>query len=548
MLLHKQIVPTILMLVSVSCTTSQISKRDMAHSEKLIGVHFSKKERATMQNYLNRNLAGYDFMHNRTLDNNVMPAVRFDPLPSGFQIPVSQEKIEWKQHSLSLPDNKEELAYYSVAQLASLIKSRQITSVELTTIYLNRIKKYDGELKAVITLTKDLALAQAARADREIAKGLYRGPLHGIPYGVKDLLAVKGYKTTWGAGPYKEQVIDQTATVVKKLEAAGAVLVAKLVSGSLARGDVWYGGKTKNPWDTSQGASGSSAGPGAATAAGLVAFSIGTETLGSIVSPSTRCGDTGLRPTYGRVSRFGVMSLSWSMDKVGPICRSAEDCALVFNVIRGKDPMDPTTYDASFNYKTHPAPSLLKVAYFKDLFDKDTTDNGNNNRRAMEVLKQHGVNLIPIEFPNTMTYSTYDIILRSEAGAFFDKLVRTKRDSMLVEQDAGSRANSLRQSRFIPAVEYLQANRYRQLLIQKFNDLISPYDAVLSPTFGGSQLLVTNLTGNPAMVVPTGFDKKGHPTSLTLIGNLFDEAHIIELAEFYQSITDYEEKHPPKFQ
>ena len=315
----------------------------------MIGLHFANKDIDTLYPYLKRNRSGFDSLRKYPIGNDVFPAIRFDPTPFGFTIPEQQNGTEWKiPDNVEVPKPYDLLAFYTIPQLASLIKNQKITSTELTKFFLARLKKYQPTLQCSISITDSLALEQAKRADEEIKNGKYRGILHGIPYGTKDLMAVPGYPTTWGAAPYKDQIINETATVVKKLEDAGAILVAKLVSGALARGDVWFDGKTKNPWDTTQGASGSSAGSGSATSAGLVPFALGTETLGSITSPSTRNGVTGLRPTYGRVSRHGVMSLSWSMDKVGPLGRNAEDCAIVFEAIQGKDENDLTTVDLPF--------------------------------------------------------------------------------------------------------------------------------------------------------------------------------------------------------
>ena len=335
-----------------------------------------------------------------------------------------------------------------------------------------------------------------------------------------------------------------TATVVEKLQAAGGVLVAKLVSGSLARGDVWFDGKTKNPWDTKQGATGSSAGSGSATSAGLVPFALGTETLGSITSPSNRNGITGLRPTYGRVSRHGVMSLSWSMDKVGPMARSAEDCAIVYSVITGKDSKDgmttdfPDGFEPKKNYKT------LRVAYLKKDIDKDTSLSKDNLEKALKTFKEMGITLDEVELPKDVPYNSFDVILRAEAGAFFDDMVRAEEVDKMVEQDQRSRANSLRQARFIPAVEYLQANRHRQVLIEKMQAIMKDYDVLISPTFGNKQLIITNLTGHPVIAIPTGLDKEKHPTSITLVGNLYDEASILLLAKAFQDQTEFDEMHP----
>ena len=526
---------------------SGFKKKHIRSGQKLLGLDFDKQAIDTMYNYLGRNKRGYDSLRKYNNDNETFPALLFDTHPVGFELPELPQTNRFEvPNDVELPQNRQELAFYSIPQLASLIKQKKVSSVELTELYLDRIAQYDGQLLSVITVTRELALKQARKADQDLANGVYHGILHGIPYGVKDLMAVEGYPTTWGSAPYKDQMIDHTATVVKKLEAQGAVLIAKLVSGALARGDVWFGGKTRNPWDLKQGASGSSAGSGSATAAGLVAFSLGTETLGSIVSPSTRNGVTGLRPTYGRVSRYGVMSLSWSMDKVGPICRSAEDCAIVFDAIYGHDPLDPTTTNVGFDGSQQTA-SQLKVAYLKSDIDRDTTVNGNNIRAALKVFEEMGIAPDSMKLPADYPYAVFDIILRSEAGAFFDQLVLDGSIDNMVEQGQGSRANSLRQSRFIPAVEYLQANRQRRRLIEEIHLLFKDYDVIISPTFGSRQLFITNLTGHPSMSIPTGFDKRGRPTSLTLVGNLYDEGAILSLARAYQQRTDFDNQHPPLF-
>lgn len=536
-----------LIILSSACSTSKpdFSKKDVRRSQRLIGLDFDKKYIDTLYPYLAQNREGFDSLRNYTLSHDVFPAIRFDPLPANF-IPRPQSGFpEWEiPTDVELPTNQSELAFYSIPQLASLIKQKKITALELTKFFIGRIKKYDTILQSTITITEEMALEQAKKMDQELANGNYRGILHGIPYGVKDLMSVKGYKTTWGAVPYKDQQIEMTATVVEKLQHAGGVLIAKLVSGSLARGDVWFNGKTKNPWDTEQGASGSSAGSGSATSAGLVPFALGTETLGSITSPSTRNGITGLRPTYGRVSRHGVMSLSWSMDKVGPMARSAEDCAIVYSVIAGKDPQDPTTTNYPDGFEAKKDISKLRVAYLKKDIEKDTSLSKPNLEKALETFKKMGLRLTEVELPEDMPYSSFDIILRAEAGAFFDDLVRSGNVDQMVEQDQSSRANSLRQARFIPAVEYLQANRHRQVLIEKMEALMTDYDILISPTFGNRQLIITNLTGHPVISIPTGLDKEKHPTSITLVGNLYDEANILLLAKAFQENTEFDELHP----
>lgn len=504
-----------------------------------------------MLEYLQDNRAGYDSMRQMHLDDNLAPATYFDPRPDHFQPRVrAVAASDWRiGEPINLPEKDEDIAFLTVAQLSTLLKSRKLSSTRLTKIYIDRLKKFDT-LKAVVTITEALALQQASAADAELIEGKYRGPLHGIPYGIKDLFAVPGYPTTWGAEPYEKQVINETATIVKKLEAAGAVLVAKLVSGALARGDVWFGGRTMNPWDMKQGASGSSAGSASATAAGLVAFSIGTETLGSILSPSSRCGATGLRPTFGAVSRYGAMALSWSMDKAGPICRSAQDCAIVFEAIRGSDgkqERDRTVVDYPFAFNPPQRLSGYKIGYFKKLFEKDTTRTGGPNNATLELMKSLGAELHEVNVPDSVYFNAFDIILRAEAGSFFDELVREHKDRMMSEQGQGSRANSLRQSRFISAVEYLQAYRHRKLLIEKFNKVMAPYDFVVGPENGRNLSLITNLTGHPAIAIPNGFDKRGRPTSIMLLGNLYDEGPMLEAAYLIQQSTEHDEKHPPFF-
>ena len=550
------IVRALYVLTIISCvaawscksTHQSISTSDIEVAQKLYGLEFSDDHIDTMQSYLNRNLRGYDSLRHYSIPHETFPALVFDHHPRGFIIPeIEDTLIIQRQDSVEVPEDKNELAFYTIPQLASLIQSGKITSLELTKLYLERLKKYNPTLQCAITITEELALEQAAKADKEIANGEYKGPLHGIPYGTKDLMSVKGYKTTWGAMPYKNQVIDHTSTVIKKLEDAGAVLIAKLSSGALARGDVWFEGETKNPWDTLQGASGSSAGSGSATAAGLVGFSLGTETLGSITSPSTRNGVSGLRPTYGRVSRDGVMSLSWSMDKVGPICRSAEDCAIVFDEIRGKDDLDPTTQDVGFTYDPTLDLSSLKVGFLQKEINEDTSKMKPNLLLALEVLDSIGIKGDSLSLPTDYPYDGFDIILRAESGAMFDEIVRDGQVNTMVQQSKRSRANSLRQSRFIPAVEYLQANRFRRLLIEEINDLFDDYDVIISPTFGGKQLLITNLTGHPVVTVPTGLDGEGHPTSITFIGNLYQEGVILAVANAFQKATLHHLKKPDNF-
>jgi Asp-tRNA(Asn)/Glu-tRNA(Gln) amidotransferase A subunit family amidase len=521
----------------------RITTKEIEAAEKIIGLHFTQKEKKMMLENLRRNLQSYAQMREVKLENHVPPAFLFYPLLPGMSVKKESLPVSYpKDTDIKIPEKPEDLAFYPVTSLAQLIKSRQMTSVALTELYLGRLKKYGPLLECVITLNEDLALQQAKKADAEIEAGKYRGPLHGIPWGAKDLLATKGIKTTWGAMPYKDQVIDEDATVVKRLEEAGAVLVAKLTMGALAMGDVWYGGKTKNPWNLEQGSSGSSAGPAAATSAGLVGFAIGTETMGSIVSPSNRCGVTGLRPTYGRISRFGAMALSWTMDKIGPICRSAEDCALVFNAIYGPDGKDLTVLDLPFAWNSSQDLTEIRVGYLKKAFERDY-ETKKNDQAALKTLGQLGIELIPFELPE-FPARAISLILRAEAATAFDELTRSGRDDLLVRQSREAWPNIFRQSRFIPAVEYIQANRLRTLLMHQMAEKMKQIDVYIAPTYGSTSLLITNLTGHPTVVVPNGFDEQGNPTSISFIGNLFEEAKTLQLAKAFQDATDFHLKHP----
>jgi len=448
---------------------------------------------------------------------------------------------------VSIPANKNDLAFYSILQLASLVKNKKITSVDLTKFFIARLKQWGDTLESVITLTEDLALQQARAADDEIKKGKYRGPLHGIPYGLKDLFAVKGYKTTWGSTPYKDQTINEDAYVYSQLKNAGAVLCAKLSLGALAYNNKWFGGETKNPWNLQQGSSGSSAGSAASVVAGLLPFTIGTETLGSIVSPSTRCGATGLRPTFGTVSRSGAMVLCWSLDKAGPICRNAEDDAIVYYYIKGTDGKDAGSVDHAFNYNQKRDIKKLRIAYAENYFKRLAKDA--LEWKVLEEYKAMSVNVQAVNFPDSVIYpaNLISIVLNAESAAAFDELTRTNRDDLIERQDKDFWPNSFRSARLIPAVEYINANRYRSTLCQNMQQFMKDYDVVIVPTFMGSQLSITNLTGNPVVCMPMGFNQRGLPVSITLIGKLYDEASILEAAKAYQDKTDHNKKHPEKF-
>ena len=443
-------------------------------------------------------------------------------------------------------------------------------------MYLDRLKKYGPKLNCVVTLTEELALAQAAQADKEIRAGKYRGPLHGIPWGGKDLFATKGILTTWGAGPFQNQVLDYDATIVERLRDAGAVLVAKLSMGALAQGDRWFRGQTKTPWNTENGSSGSSAGPGSATAAGLVGFSIGTETRGSIISPSAVNGVTGLRPTYGRVSRHGAMALSWTMDKIGPMCRSVEDCALVFNAIYGPDGRDDTVVDAPFSWNPDLPLAKLKIGYIKAEFAPPAPDGrggrgeggargegrGDGRGRgglspeeqrrraeerltllngALEVYRKAGATLHAIDLPETLTrYSNaISFVLNTEAAAAFDDLTRSPG---IKDESLNTWPNSFRTHRFVPAVEYIRAQRIRTLLMREMDKLMSEYDVFLSST-NSATLGLTNLTGHPAVAVRAGFVANA-PLMLMVTGRLYDEATTLRVALAHERATTWNDKKP----
>lgn len=537
----------------------EITVATIACAEEISGLKFTDEQRQQMVEGLKNQESQIEQLRAVKLDNSVAPAVLFDPVPPGvtLTLPTRHTSVRSRPGPRAVPRDLQELAFLPVTELAELVRRRRVTSTQLTEMYLARLKRYDPVLKAVITLTEERARRQARAADAEIARGHYRGPLHGIPWGAKDLLAVKGYRTTWGAGPYRDQVIDADATVVQRLDAAGAVLVAKLTLGELAQGDIWFGGTTKNPWNVAQGSSGSSAGPASAVSAGLVAFAIGTETLGSISSPSTRNGVTGLRPTFGRVPRTGAMALSWTMDKIGPIARSVEDCALVLEAIHGPDNMDRTVKDIPFTWDASLKATSLRVGYNKTAFelpernDKDQLQHGTKrfDDAALDVLRKLGVKLIPVELPE-MPYGAMRLVLRAEGAAAFDELTRSGRDKELVQQTPNDWANTFRTARFIPAVDYVNANRARTLAMLAWHALFETVDVIVTPTNVGSQLTATNLTGHPAVILPSGFrdtsdtDRTQVPVSLTFLGALYQEAKLLAVAKAWQDATDFHLKHP----
>lgn len=543
-------------LAALAQDRPQVTEEMLRQAEWIAGIPLDDDKRALMLQGLSSQLEAFEKLRAVTLDNAVPPAVWFQParVPEGEANTVLQFAPAAKER----PAADDDLAFASVAELAGMLRARKISATELAQFYLARLRKFDPVLKAVVTLTEDLALKQAAAADRLLARG-GQGLNHltGIPWGAKDLLAVPGYPTTWGAPPYKNQVRAEKAAVVERLEQAGAVLLAKLTLGSLAWGDVWFGGVTKNPWKVDQGSSGSSAGPASATAAGLVGFAIGSETLGSIVSPSTRCGVTGLRPTFGRISKHGAMALAWTMDKLGPMARSAEDCALVFAAVHGADPRDPSSVSADFRWPAGD-PRKLRVGYLRDLFEEDRAARIQNeeqkalvresqqfDRETLDTLRRIGFHLIPLELPKTYPVDALRIILNAEAAACFDDLTRSGRDAELVRQERNAWPTTFRNGQMIPAVEYIRANRIRSLVMAEMEEWFRQADVYVAPSFGGQNLLLTNLTGHPAVVVPNGFRAgDGTPTSITFTGRLWGEAEALAVAHAYQQATDFHRRRP----
>ncbi len=523
-------------------TQPRIDKATLASSLKLAGLTFTDAQLDMMLPNINNNLRSYEALRTVEIPLDTEPAIRFQPLLPGRKAPSGPSRFQPTSVApMSRPKNLEDLAFLPVTQLSRLIASQSVTPIELTRMYLERLKRHSPVLNCTITFTEDLAMEQATRATKEIKAGKYKGPLHGIPWGAKDLFATKGIRTTWGAEPFQNQVFDYNATVVDRLEKAGAVLIAKLSMGALAMGGLWFGGMTKTPWDREQTSSGSSAGSASATSAGLVGFALGTETLGSIVSPSTRCGVAGLRPTYGRVSRAGAMGLSWTMDKVGPICRMAEDCILVLNSIRGADNKDLTVVDAPLHWEPAKPLSQLKIGILQKDFAQAGKDQKPLFDAAVEQLKKAGAKLEPAELPS-MPLGAIRLVLSAEAAAAFDDLTRTGGVDQLKGQARGDWPNSFRASRTITAVEYLRAQRARTLLMRKMDELMSKFDVLVSPT-GSESLTLTNLTGHPQMVVPCGFVGKA-PQGLLFTGRLYEEGSVVRVAYAYEQAARWYTKKP----
>ena len=579
---------------------AKITQEMIDQAAMLAGVGpFTGEQKKMMLEGLNEQRSGYDEIRALKIPNSVAPAYVFHPQAATQIAPKAvtptHAKAAWQPSTRLQPHERiEDLAFDSASDLASLVRSRQVSSLALTQMFIARLKRYDSSLHFMITLTEDRALKQAKAADEEIAAGKYRGPLHGIPWGAKDLLAVKGYPTTWGAGGFEHQSFDEDASVVQRLDAAGAVLVAKLTTGQLAMNDKWFGGRTRNPWNPAQGSSGSSAGPASAVAAGCVPFAIGSETLGSISSPCTRCGDTGLRPTFGLVPRTGAMALSWTMDKLGPIARSVEDCALVLEAISGPDGQDAAAFPADFRFDPALDWKQLRIGYLKSEFDeagplklreaaanetaeeKKKREEHNNSIRegrarrnydrrydlaALEKMRAMGVDLIPVELPK-FPWSTMSFLLMAEAAAAFDDLTMKGRDKLLTAQGPEDWPNIFRIARFYPAVEYIQANRARTLAVRRVSEIFEKVDIIITPTTG-AQLTATNLTGHPAIILPNGLrgddapkppaledadddniGGPGTPVSLTFLAGLYQEQKLTAFAHAYQQATGFHKLHP----
>lgn len=544
---RRTLVQAIPALAALMAAETEPTRELVKQNLSLLGLEFKDEQLDMMLPSIKRALANYASLRKIGIPSETEPAISFSPMISGMTLPTGKAIFKpSKIKGLAGWKNIEDLAYWPATHLGALIRSKKITATDLTKMYLDRLKKHSPTLLCTITLTEELALEQARQADLDLKRGRYHGPLHGLPYGAKDLFAVKGYKTTWGAEPLKDQTFDYTATVIERLTAAGAVLCAKLSMGSLAMGGVWFGGDTKTPWNIEQSSSGSSAGSASATAAGLVAFSLGTETLGSIVTPSTRCGVTGLRPTFGRVPRTGAMALSWTMDKIGPICRTVEDCMLVLRAIDGPDAKDMSArYPAPVHWEAAAPVNKLKIGVLRDNFTRIADEERKKHYDdALAVLAKTGMQVLDAKLPE---FPAGDLVLmlNAEAAAAFDDFTRNGDAEKLTSQKANDWPNSFRSSRLTPAVEYIRAARARTLLMREFHAFMGGFDALVSPT-GSQSLTVTNLTGQPQIVVPCGFPNNT-PLGLLFTGQLFEEGKLSRVAKAYQDATEWHLKRPPGF-
>ena len=528
-----------------------ITAEGLGAAQHVIGINLPVGERESARPIVVRNRENYAAIRAVDVPAETEPAFGFRPPRPRPVGPVVATNRRVSVLPVARPRTfsaLDELAFEPVRTLAPLLAARQITSTDLTKMYLSRLKRHDPTLLCVVTLTEDLALEQAAQADKEIRAGRYRGPLHGVPYGIKDLFAAKGVLTTWGAQPYASQVLDYDATAVVRLREAGAVMVAKLSTGELAVGDLWFGGRTRNPWNPERGASGSSAGPASATSAGLVGFAVGTETGGSIISPASTCGVVGLRPTYGRISRHGCMTLRWTLDKVGPITRSVRDAGLVLEALYGPDGLDDTVPDIPFRWNGARDVKNVRLGYVeREIAGTEAEDPRQAAARrplleaALDTYRKAGATLVPITLPELPAAAIY-AILNAEAGAMFDELTRSGAINELTDKGPNSRANQLRASRFIPAVEYIRAQRLRTLLLHRMNALFDDIDVFIAPSSSDS-VTMTNLTGHPAVVLPAGFVDQ-MPIGLMLTGKLWDEATLLRAAAAFEAATAWHTRHP----
>ena len=579
--------------------TQRLTVEMVTDALKLSGIETTETDRQALVQSANQNLARFEEVRKIHIPNDVSPPFHFSSIVPGIQ--VNKTKLPFRLSTppaLKRPANLEDVAFWPVRHLAELIRTRQVTSVELTEMYLTRLHRYNPKLNNVVTFLDDVARAQAKQADSEIAAGKYKGPLHGIPWGAKDIISVKGYKTTWGSPAFKEQMFDYDASVVEMLREAGAVLLAKLATGELASGDQWFGGRTNSPWDPTQGSSGSSAGPSSATAAGCVGFGIGTETSGSILSPAARCGLAGLRPTFGRISRYGVMALSWTQDRLGPICRYAEDCAIVMQAIAKPDGRDMSVSDVPFNWNAQLDIRKLRVGYIKESFDElSDAVVKENAQKLLDTLRSIGVsNFVPMTIPVSQTNVSG---LGVESAVFFDEMTRNG-------QMAGSRRGTRPTARLVPAVEYLQSQRLRMMMMMELAAATANVDVYVvasnagaggggrgrggdpaDPTGGDPAAAaagagaagargergggergggrgrgageparppgpaqrhstMANLACYPAINVPNGFSTAGTPTNVTFFARPFGEAELLALAKAYQDAAGFHLKKPTK--
>jgi Asp-tRNA(Asn)/Glu-tRNA(Gln) amidotransferase A subunit family amidase len=536
----------------------EIGDEVLARAEELAGVEFTTEERELMRSSVQEHLDGFAALRDMAMPNATPPALSFRPFAPGvdeiYANPRLKDAANWERPyralryagsgkpSMAAPTKEEELLFAPVSHLAEWLRRRKITSTQLTKLALERLRKLDPSLHFVINFTEERALEQAAIADEEIGHNRWRGTLHGIPWGAKDLLAVEGYPTTWGAAPYRDQSFDETAEVVKRLDAAGAVLVAKTSVGALAWGDVWFGGTTRNPWNVEQGSSGSSAGSASTVAAGALPFALGTETLGSIVSPCTRCGATGLRPTFGRVPRTGCMALTWSMDKIGPIARRAADAAFVLEAIAGADGADRDAVSARLDWKSAGDPRRFRFGYHASAFEADSPQK-DADAAVLDVLRGLGMKLEPIELPE-LPVGEMLVMLEVEAASAFDELTRSNRDDELTRQIEEAWPNVFRAAQLVPAVQYVHAMRAREQLVRAFDESLGDLDGYVTPSFRGGSLSMTNLTGHPAVVMPNGFREEGTPTSISFVGRNYGEGPLVAVAAAYQEATDWHLKRP----